>query len=167
MTVIALPERRQATPALLNHYTAIDDDHLLGVIYLLHFVDPATGRHVRFGHACHYLGWTHDLPARMAKHGTYDGAKLMRYVRDAGIEWQVSRVLDRHPQARAAAQDPGPDPVLPAVQHPAAPVPHPDGRPGPDGGPGAVRGQDEPVPSGGLILSAAGGCIKPAPPSRA
>jgi hypothetical protein len=92
MTVLALPERRWATPALLNHYTEIDDDHLLGVIYLLHFVDPATGRHVRFGHAGHYLGWTHDLDTRMAKHGTHDGAVLMRHVRNAGIEWQIGRL---------------------------------------------------------------------------
>lgn len=93
MTVLAFPQTREvATAALLNYYTDIDDDHLLGTIYMLHFVDPATGRHVKFGHAGHYLGWTHDLNARMAKHGTYDGAVLMRHVRAAGIEWQVARL---------------------------------------------------------------------------
>lgn len=92
MTVLTFPQREVATPALLNVYTAIDDDRLLGTIYLLHFVDPATGEHVRFGHAGHYLGWTGNLMARMARHGTYDGAVLMRHVRAAGIEWQVARL---------------------------------------------------------------------------
>jgi len=92
MTVLTFPQREVATPALLDQYPAIDDDHLVGVIYLLHFVDPATGEHKRFRHAGHYLGWTHDLSARMARHGTYDGAKLMRHVRAAGIEWQVARL---------------------------------------------------------------------------
>jgi predicted GIY-YIG superfamily endonuclease len=92
MTVLTFPQREVVTPALLNHYTAIDDDHLLGTIYLLHFVDPVTGEHVKFKHAGHYLGWTGDLMLRMAKHGTYDGAKLMRHVRAAGIEWQVARL---------------------------------------------------------------------------
>lgn len=101
MTVLAFPDRLAteapelrlvATPALLNQYTAIDDDRLVGTIYLLHFVDPVTGGHKRFGHAGHYLGWTHDLMARMARHGTYDGAVLTRHVRAAGIEWQVARL---------------------------------------------------------------------------
>jgi predicted GIY-YIG superfamily endonuclease len=70
----------------------LEDDQVIGVIYLLHFVDPGTGEHVRFKHAGHYLGWTGDLMLRMAKHGTYDGAKLMRHVRAAGIEWQVARL---------------------------------------------------------------------------
>jgi predicted GIY-YIG superfamily endonuclease len=92
VTVLELPRRLTATPALMNEYTAIDDDRLLGTIYLLHFVDPATGEHARFGHAGHYLGWTHDLAARLARHGTYDGARLMLHVRRAGIEWQVARL---------------------------------------------------------------------------
>jgi hypothetical protein len=92
MTVLTLPQRVKATPALMNDYTAIDDDYLTGTIYLLHFVDPATGEHRRFGHAGHYLGWTHNLAQRMARHGTYDGAKLMRHVRASGIEWQVARL---------------------------------------------------------------------------
>jgi hypothetical protein len=92
MTVLTFPQREVATPALLNYYTAIDDDHLLGTIYLLHFVDPATGEHVKFKHAGHYLGWTGNLAQRMARHGTHDGAKLMLYVRRAGIEWQVARL---------------------------------------------------------------------------
>jgi len=92
MTVLTFPQRVVATPALLNQYTALDDDYLLGTIYLLHFVDPATGEHTRFGHAGHYLGWTGNLMLRMAKHGTYDGANLMHHVRKAGIEWQVARL---------------------------------------------------------------------------
>lgn len=57
----------------------------LGVVYLLHFTQP-------YKHARHYLGWTRDLPGRLAQHETGTGARLLQVVADAGIEWRLARL---------------------------------------------------------------------------
>lgn len=57
-------------------------------VYLIHFGEP-------FGHARHYLGFAdglHNLRLRVAHHATGNGARLMKHVSDAGIEWEVVRV---------------------------------------------------------------------------
>ncbi|WP_433474974.1 hypothetical protein ACQPZP_40905 [Spirillospora sp. CA-142024] len=63
----------------------------VGVIYLLHFTQP-------YKHARHYLGWTRDLPGRLAAHHIGTGARLLQVVADAGIEWRLARLWpgDRH-----------------------------------------------------------------------
>jgi predicted GIY-YIG superfamily endonuclease len=56
-----------------------------GTVYLLHFDRP-------YKHAKHYLGWTPgDLSARLAQHGTGQGARLLAVVHAAGIGWQLAR----------------------------------------------------------------------------
>lgn len=54
----------------------------IGAIYLIHFVR-------RFHHARHYLGWTLDLPGRLASHRAGRGAKLLRALAQAGIGWEL------------------------------------------------------------------------------
>lgn len=55
-----------------------------GVVYLLHLSEP-------YGHARHYTGWTTDLDARLALHGSGRGARLLAVAASAGITWQVAR----------------------------------------------------------------------------
>jgi predicted GIY-YIG superfamily endonuclease len=56
----------------------------VGTVYLLHFDKP-------YKHARHYVGWTQDLDARLAKHARGHGARLLEVVRDAGIVWTLAR----------------------------------------------------------------------------
>ncbi|MGH3525757.1 MAG: hypothetical protein ACRDQ6_00400 [Pseudonocardiaceae bacterium] len=56
----------------------------VGTVYLLHFDR-------RYRHAGHYLGWTVDLPARLAEHAAGRGARLLAVVHEAGISWQLAR----------------------------------------------------------------------------
>lgn len=68
------------------------------MVYLIHFEQP-------FRHARHYMGWTPDgrLEARLRKHASGHGARLLRAVGLAGIAWSCVRVwasLDRHDEAR-------------------------------------------------------------------
>ncbi|MFI0451211.1 hypothetical protein [Actinomadura sp. 6N118] len=62
-----------------------------GVVYLLHFTQP-------YKHARHYIGWTRNLPARLAQHETGTGARLLQVVAAAGIDWRLARLWpgDRH-----------------------------------------------------------------------
>lgn len=55
-----------------------------GVVYLICFDRP-------FKHARHYLGFAYNLEARIARHRSGDGARLLRAVTAAGIGWQVVR----------------------------------------------------------------------------
>jgi predicted GIY-YIG superfamily endonuclease len=56
------------------------------MVYLIHFDQP-------FKHARHYIGYAeNDLEQRIEKHKSGFGAKLMRAVTNAGIEWKVVRV---------------------------------------------------------------------------
>ena len=58
---------------------------LVGTVYLLHFTTP-------YQHARHYLGFSTDLPSRLAEHAAGQGARLTRVVKDAGIGWSLTRV---------------------------------------------------------------------------
>jgi predicted GIY-YIG superfamily endonuclease len=58
-----------------------------GTIYLLHFAKP-------YKHARHYLGWAQHLEARLEHHRAGTGARLMQVVREAGIDWEVSRTWE-------------------------------------------------------------------------
>jgi predicted GIY-YIG superfamily endonuclease len=53
-------------------------------VYLIHFEQP-------YRHAKHYVGFTTDLPARIADHRAGVGSRLLQVVNDAGIKWEVAR----------------------------------------------------------------------------
>jgi len=63
-----------------------------GWVYLLCFVDPATGAKAWFHHAGHYLGWTPNLPSRIAKHAAGRGARLVEVIIGAGLGFELARV---------------------------------------------------------------------------
>ena len=48
-----------------------------GTVYLLHF-------DASYVHADHYMGWTEDLPERLARHQAGDGARLLAVIKTAG-----------------------------------------------------------------------------------
>lgn len=54
-------------------------------IYLLHLSARIAG------HAGHYLGYAHDLDARLAEHDTGAGARLTQVARQQGITWELVR----------------------------------------------------------------------------
>jgi len=70
-----------------------------GIIYLLHF-------DTRYQHAGHYLGWTRNLSARVARHFRGHGSRLMQVVMEAGISVQVARTWegDRNEERRLKKQ---------------------------------------------------------------
>jgi hypothetical protein len=53
---------------------------------MLHFKRP-------WRHARHYVGWTDDLPARLAAHEAGRGARLVAVIIAAGIEFEVARTV--------------------------------------------------------------------------
>jgi predicted GIY-YIG superfamily endonuclease len=55
-----------------------------GTVYLIHF-------HTPYKHAGHYLGWTENLPARLAEHRSGHGARLMTVIKACGIDWTLAR----------------------------------------------------------------------------
>lgn len=57
------------------------------MVYLLHFSSP-------YKHARHYLGYTEDLQARMSRHLSGNGARLVEVVCSAGIVPVLVRVWD-------------------------------------------------------------------------
>lgn len=75
----------------------IEREPVLGTVYLIHFAQP-------FGHARHYLGWTSGpVDDRLRVHRRGKGAKLMRAVTEAGIEWELVlswHGVDRHFERR-------------------------------------------------------------------
>jgi len=54
-----------------------------GTVYLLHFDE-------RYQHAAHYLGWSSNLPIRLAAHESGHGARLTEVVAEAGIRWVLT-----------------------------------------------------------------------------
>jgi predicted GIY-YIG superfamily endonuclease len=56
-------------------------------VYLLHFER-------RYKHAGHYLGYTHDLEARIRAHRLGQGARLMEVIAQAGIPFVVARTWE-------------------------------------------------------------------------
>lgn len=61
------------------------------VVYLLHFIDPATGQSARYQHAGHYRGTTDDLPKRLQAHRAGTGARLMQVIKEAGLSFVLAR----------------------------------------------------------------------------
>ncbi len=55
-----------------------------GTVYLLHFDRP-------YKHAAHYSGWTSNLSARLWRHQTGQGARLLEVIQAEGIGWQLAR----------------------------------------------------------------------------
>lgn len=56
-------------------------------VYLIHFERP-------LAHARHYIGFAEDVPARMSRHRSGQGARLIRAVQAAGIGWELVRVWE-------------------------------------------------------------------------
>jgi predicted GIY-YIG superfamily endonuclease len=57
-----------------------------GTVYMLHFTAP-------YRHAQHYVGWTDNLPARLAAHAAGHGARLIAVIRAAGISFTLARTV--------------------------------------------------------------------------
>jgi predicted GIY-YIG superfamily endonuclease len=55
-----------------------------GTVYLLHFERP-------YKHARHYIGWTVNLKARLARHRAGNGARLIEVITAAGIGFKLAR----------------------------------------------------------------------------
>jgi len=56
----------------------------MSTIYLLHLDKPLC-------HAKHYIGLADDLAARLERHATSDGARLLAVCRERGITWRCVR----------------------------------------------------------------------------
>jgi predicted GIY-YIG superfamily endonuclease len=54
-----------------------------GTVYVLHFAEP-------YHHARHYVGYTDNLPARLADHSAGAGARLLAAVGAAGIGFDLA-----------------------------------------------------------------------------
>lgn len=55
---------------------------VMGTVYVLHFARP-------LAHARHYIGWTQNLPKRLAQHRAGYGGRLMACVSASGISYDV------------------------------------------------------------------------------
>lgn len=56
-----------------------------GIVYLLHFETP-------YKHAKHYIGFTQNLINRLAEHKAGRGARLMEVIKEAKIDFFLSKV---------------------------------------------------------------------------
>lgn len=70
----------------------------IGTTYLVHFDRPIGSANPR-GRAQHYIGWSTDEIARIERHATGHGAKIMAAVHAAGIEARVVRTWPRTTRA--------------------------------------------------------------------
>ena len=73
-------------------------------VYLLHFSEP-------YKHARHYIGYADDLDARLARHRSGNGARLIQVIMDAGLDWRLARIWpdgDRKLERRLKNQKHGP-----------------------------------------------------------
>jgi len=59
----------------------------VGTVYLLHFERP-------LHHAQHYIGYAEDLEARLARHRSGNGARLVEVFTVAGIDFTVARTWE-------------------------------------------------------------------------
>ena len=72
-----------------------DHDGQAGTIYVLHF-EPA------YRHARHYIGWAHDVDARVREHLASGGSPLVRAAVLAGVDVQLAATFpgSRHLERR-------------------------------------------------------------------
>jgi len=52
------------------------------MLYILHFSEP-------YKHAKHYVGFTDDFNSRMASHRNGTGARLIKVILEAGIDFEA------------------------------------------------------------------------------
>ena len=57
------------------------------MVYLLHF-------HSKLRHAQHYLGYAEDVEERLKRHRSGGGAKLIRALKDKGIDFELVRIWE-------------------------------------------------------------------------
>lgn len=79
--------------------------HIVGSVYLIHLARALHG-------ARHYLGFSQDVPARLARHQAGRGAPLLKAATEAGINFRVVRTwkkkdgyFERELKAGNALQD--------------------------------------------------------------
>lgn len=60
------------------------------MVYLLHFESPISDKHT----TQHYLGYAHDLDARIELHRLGRGARLTEVAKERGIKFEVVRLWD-------------------------------------------------------------------------
>jgi len=63
----------------------------MGTVYLIHFEHPLGDSSNPHGQARHYLGFTKDLEARLARHRKCNGSAILAAVTQAGIGWECVR----------------------------------------------------------------------------
>jgi predicted GIY-YIG superfamily endonuclease len=85
---------RKGPPGYVLDYVA-NKRRYLGYVYVIHFDIP-------YKHAKHYMGFTKNVPLRMLRHQAGRGATLMRVIEEAGIDWQLAKVMvgDRREERR-------------------------------------------------------------------
>lgn len=66
-------------------------------VYLLHLMEPIGNPSTPHGMAQHYIGWSPEPPARIARHASGDGAKIIRYAMEAGIGFVVAQTWEGGP----------------------------------------------------------------------
>lgn len=66
-------------------------------VYVIHFDRPIGNPSNPHGMAQHYIGWSPEPATRIARHASGDGAKIMRYVTEAGIGWHVAQTWEGGP----------------------------------------------------------------------
>ena len=80
---------------------------IIGTVYLLHFE-----QRIAPGHPCqHYLGWTDDLPQRLAAHKAGTGGRQPEVAKERGIAFTVARLwwdVDRYFEAWLKLRKEGP-----------------------------------------------------------
>jgi len=66
----------------------------MDTVYLIHFTRPLGNLDNPRGQARHYLGYTHDLEARLEAHRTGNGSAIMAAVAQRGIGWTLARTWE-------------------------------------------------------------------------
>lgn len=65
----------------------------VGTVYLTHFLKP-------YKHAEHYAGFATNLTARLEHHRKGTGAKLMKVIKDAGIDFVLVRTWENETRTK-------------------------------------------------------------------
>jgi len=64
------------------------------MVYLIHFNQPIGNKNNPRGQAQHYIGYTDDVPRRLAEHQSGQGAAILRACNEQAIPYSVVRTWD-------------------------------------------------------------------------
>lgn len=67
-------------------------------VYVLHFAEPIGNPSNPRAMAQHYIGWSPEPESRIRRHISGDGAKIVRYVVEAGIGFEVAATFEGGPE---------------------------------------------------------------------